>query len=97
MNVTIDLCNVKDRNELHQAIAEALHLNDDYGRNLDALYDVLTEPHELWEITFINFSNAALILGDYMDLLKTVFEEAKESGAAVDILWEPDDNSEDWC
>lgn len=40
----IDLAGVEDRGELHERIAQSLSLPGWYGRNLDALYDVLTDP-----------------------------------------------------
>ena len=40
----IDLRGVRDRSGLHDRIEQALPLPRWYGRNLDALYDVLTEP-----------------------------------------------------
>ena len=40
----IDLAGVVSRKELHASIEAALPLPEWYGRNLDALYDVLTEP-----------------------------------------------------
>ncbi len=40
----IDLRGVRDRSGLHDRIEQALPLPQWYGRNLDALYDVLTEP-----------------------------------------------------
>lgn len=41
---TIDLTGVTDRRGLHDRIAQELPVPEWYGRNLDALYDVLTEP-----------------------------------------------------
>ena len=40
----IELEGVDSRKELHERIAQVLPLPDWYGRNLDALYDMLTEP-----------------------------------------------------
>ena len=40
----IDLTGVKTRGELHDRIEQGLPVPGWYGRNLDALYDVLTEP-----------------------------------------------------
>ena len=40
----IDLTGVKSRDELHDRIEEILPVPGWYGRNLDARYDILTEP-----------------------------------------------------
>lgn len=40
----IDLQGVKARSDLHDRIEQGLPVPGWYGRNLDALYDVLTEP-----------------------------------------------------
>lgn len=41
---SIDLRGVYSREELHDRIEEELPVPGWYGRNLDALYDILTEP-----------------------------------------------------
>lgn len=40
---TLDCSRIADSAALHQALAELLSLPEWYGRNLDALYDCLTE------------------------------------------------------
>ena len=40
---TVDLSGVCDRNSLHDRLQESLTLPSWYGRNLDALYDALTD------------------------------------------------------
>lgn len=40
----IDLTGVRSRKKLHNRIEEGLPVPEWYGRNLDALYDILTEP-----------------------------------------------------
>lgn len=42
MRYTINLSGVNSRDALHDALEKALPLPEYYGRNLDALYDVLT-------------------------------------------------------
>ena len=51
---TIDLAGVRTPDALHDALASALPLPPDCGRNLDALYDVLTEYGADWRIVFRN-------------------------------------------
>ena len=40
----IDLTGAENRKEIHDRIEQELPVPGWYGRNLDALYDVLTEP-----------------------------------------------------
>lgn len=46
MEYIIDLKNVKDKEEAHKIIKEALNFPDYYGANLDALNDSLSEIEE---------------------------------------------------
>ncbi|MCQ2483237.1 MAG: barstar family protein [Clostridia bacterium] len=39
----IDVSNAKNRNDLHDILSESLDLPPYYGRNLDALYDCLSD------------------------------------------------------
>ena len=50
----IDLKNVTSKEELHTTLSRELPLPDYYGNNLDALYDVLTEEGEGWNLIFYN-------------------------------------------
>ena len=43
MTVTFDGNDLSTRKEAHETIAKALDFPDYYGKNLDALYDVLTD------------------------------------------------------
>ena len=63
MNVTIDCSQVHTKEDLHRVFASVLSFPEWYGRNLDALHDVLTDigieteirlshADELWESRF---------------------------------------------
>ncbi|MBO4708695.1 MAG: barstar family protein [Kiritimatiellae bacterium] len=52
----IDLAGVRSAARLHAVLAEMLPLPEGYGRNLDALYDILTEFGPNWRIVFRNAS-----------------------------------------
>ena len=52
--ITIDLAGVRSAAKLHDALAAALPLPAHYGRNLDALHDVLTEFGGSWTVVFRN-------------------------------------------
>ena len=50
----VDLAGVRSAAKMHDALAAALPLPEHYGRNLDALHDVLTEFGGSWKIVFRN-------------------------------------------
>lgn len=52
MDYIVDLKNVCDEKEFHQALT--IPLPDYYGNNLDALYDVMTSYDKPVKIIFIN-------------------------------------------
>ena len=78
---TVDLAGVRSAAKMHDAIAAALPLPEHYGRNLDALYDVLTEYGCNWKIVFRNAGTVArglrIVCADAMAEtpgLETLFE-----------------------
>ena len=75
-----------DRPTAHSHLAEKLDLPTWYGRNLDALYDVLTEISE--DIQIILEDPAAVIenLGKYGEALLSTMQEAAESNPHLTIM-----------
>ena len=70
MNVYyIDLKNVSAVPALHDALAAQLSLPDYYGRNLDALHDILSERRDL-DLIFYNTSGASAAIPEYMERLR---------------------------
>ena len=51
---TVDLAGIRSAARLHAALVEQLPLPEHYGRNHEALHDVLTEYGSRWKITFRN-------------------------------------------
>ncbi|RKM58302.1 barnase inhibitor [Butyrivibrio sp. X503] len=74
----IDLSEVMTKEELQDILVKELPLPDYYGKNLDALNDVLTESGNGWNIIFYNTKFAAVKLGKYFDALKRLCKEAAE-------------------
>ena len=74
----IDLAVVSTPEELQKELVKELPLPDYYGRNLDALYDVLTESGDGWNIIFYNARFAQYRLGKYFDALSRLCREAAE-------------------
>ena len=79
MDFEIDLSDVQNKAGLHDKLAQGLPLPAHYGRNLDALYDCLMEPHEYWNISFTGCGRAEAKLGGYFIGLQETFEDAEEA------------------
>lgn len=56
MIVNIDMIDITNKNDFHKAIQNAF-MFDDYGYNLDSLYDELSSLTELIEINIYNINN----------------------------------------
>ena len=74
-----------DRVTVHNHLAERLQLPSYYGRNLDALYDVLTEIGDDTEIVLENPAAVAEQLGKYGEALLSTMQEAAESNPHLTI------------
>ena len=74
----IDLAEASTPEELQKELVKELPLPDYYGCNLDALYDVLTESGDGWNIIFYNARFAQYRLGKYFDALSRLCREAAE-------------------
>lgn len=71
---------IKDRDTLHGILADLPVFPDWYGRNLDALYDCLTDVHEEIWIQVQNENDLVLHLGNYAAaFLKVLAVSAKEN------------------
>ena len=88
MTVILEGSQMVDRVAVHNHLAERLQLPSYYGRNLDALYDVLTE---LGEETTIILRDPALVaeqLGKYGEALLNAMQEAAEENPKLSITLE---------
>ena len=87
MEYTIDLRNVKDPESMHDIIEYSLPVPEYYGRNLDALYDVLTSMPADTVITV--FTDQDLMPG-CIDMFLKVCEDAVVD-TWLNIMINPDD------
>ena len=78
MTVFLDGRAMVDRVSAHSHLAERLELPTWYGRNLDALYDVLTEIGEETEIILTEPAAVAEQMGKYGEALLVTMQEAAE-------------------
>ncbi len=78
MTVILDGKAMVDRMSAHSHLAERLELPTYYGRNLDALYDVLTEIGEETEIVLTDPAAVVEQMGKYGESLLGTMQEAAE-------------------
>ena len=77
IRISITPENARTPDELHSFFYEKLELPPYYGRNLDALYDALTERSQLTCIVIENSAAQKAVLGDYYDRLICVLTDAQ--------------------
>ncbi|MBQ9647139.1 MAG: barstar family protein [Oscillospiraceae bacterium] len=76
MTALIDGAVIETRGQLHNALSEQLALPEYYGRNLDALFDCLTDIHEDTELRLVRTDELFAHLGVYADVFQTVLSDA---------------------
>lgn len=81
----IDMSEVTTNEEFQELLVKELPLPDYYGKNLDALNDVLTEMGNGWNIIFYNTKFAKKKLGKYYDALKRLCMEVSEDSYNLKI------------
>lgn len=99
MRYEIDLQNVRTREAFHDRIVQALPCPAFYGRNLDALYDILTEQNGqnekneetgIEELIFYNMTDLLRHMPDYGAALKALCAEAMEQCPGLRIRFAED-------
>ena len=88
MNALIDGAAIETREQLHDALAKQLSLPDYYGRNLDALFDCLTELREETELRLVRRDELFAHLGVYADILQNVLRDACEENPHLRLITE---------
>ena len=74
----LDGNNITNKEALHNTLAGSLQLPDWYGRNLDALYDCLTDIQEETEIRLLHEE----ALNDYLGCYANAFRKAVYSACS---------------
>lgn len=75
--INLSLDSLTSPEDFHTAIAEALAFPAWYGKNLDALYDCLTDICEPTEIVFPKEAEDTAYLGDYAEKVILVLKDAE--------------------
>lgn len=81
--ILLDGSGLTDRDALHALLAEKLSLPGWYGKNLDALFDCLTDVTEETDLLFRNWENTGL--GPYAGRVLRVFQDAAEENPHLHI------------
>lgn len=75
--IVLDFSQCRERRELFAVMAERMLWREDYGRNLDALYDILTGMPHLGRRFVITLPTEDAPCRNYAERACAVFEEAK--------------------
>ena len=85
----IDLSGAEGQAEIQDRIAAGLALPENYGRNLDALFDVLTSLPLPCRIHFSGVGNSTEEAGQtYLGAMKRLCADAVKENPGLEILWE---------
>ena len=80
MRATINAKRITDKDSLHALLRQKLSLPEDCGRNLDAVFDVLTDPGKDRIVTVKHEELLRERLGDYADRFLRMLDDAAQSG-----------------
>ncbi len=83
---SVDLAGARTRDDIHDKLAQGLGLTESYGRNLDALHDVLTSMEGQVRITGIRETDDDL--DEYLTRLRTVCFDADRENYLLDIVFD---------
>lgn len=79
---------IQTKTQLHRMIKEGLHLSEEYGNNLDALHDVLTETRDHIVLHIQHYEALAKNLGSYASHLIQLLSDVEEEVPNIELVWE---------
>lgn len=88
--IVIDGERMLNRRAAHDHLAERLSLPDYYGRNLDALYDLLTEREGPVRLVVRHRETILSWLGEYGAALCQTLEDADRANPGLEVLFPED-------
>ena len=87
--ITMDCGQLKSAPEFHDALAVAMEFPDYYGKNLDALFDCLTDIHQEQELVLLNWHPFSYAVKDYAEKLMYVFRCACQENTRLTVTLHP--------
>lgn len=78
IKLTLNLSDIDSKEMLHDKLAEVLQFPEYYGRNLDALHDLLTDIHEDTYLKLIGIDELRESIGSYADGFLSVVIDSEE-------------------
>ena len=87
MRYEIDFHNISTREAFHYRMVQSLPCPAFYGRNLDALYDILTGENGIEELIFYHMEELMRDMPDYGAAVKTLCAEAMEQCPGLQISY----------
>lgn len=95
ISIILDGDEIADREQMHKIFRDALQLEDYYGCNLDALYDVLSTYSEKVEITIRNEETLYSVIPFYGERLIQMLKVAAEENEPYIIIKIGDEEPEE--
>ncbi len=89
MVVYLDLKNIAGKEELHEMLAEKLNFPSYYGKNMDALFDILTECGADLNLIFYNTCSLEEREEKLVRILKKVCADAQKETHGLRIRFYP--------
>lgn len=83
--VTLDCRKMTDKEETYAYIAKKLRFPDHFGKNLDALYDCLTDIRKKTFI-ILRHTDSLSSSGDFGDALLEVFRDAEKNVKKLSVI-----------
>jgi ribonuclease inhibitor len=87
MEYNIDISNVNTRKEFHEAVSHVLPCPEYYGKNLDALHDVLTDDVQKGRIFFTGCANFRELFPSYYRSLEEMSKDVTRDNPLIEIIF----------
>lgn len=95
ISIVLDGAEITDKEQLHKIFRDALNLEEFYGCNMDALYDVLSTYSEKIEIMLLNVDILQENIPFYAERLISMIRVAAEENEPYIIIKMGEDNMEE--
>jgi len=89
MEYTVDLTTVAAPEQFHQAIRQSLPVPEWYGNDLDALYDVLTQFGQGWQVRFLHPERLREHTPRYLAALERLCQDVQAEMPGTSIVFLP--------